>query len=194
MRVLLLTPIPHYLADPLEAAGDGYAVSEDVPNLWPEDIDFLVSFGYRYILPQQVLDRYQGRAINIHISLLPWNRGADPNFWSWFDRTPKGVSIHAMDEGIDTGDVLAQLKADDWGRTETLRSSYAKLVKKAAFLFSVQWPKLRENNWGDAGLRQKARGSYHAMAEKTQWMGKLSRGWDTPVTEVEELGSSSRNN
>src|SRR5687768_13309593 len=112
MRVLLLTPIPHYLADPLTAIGDSYAVSMEKPELWPQDIDFVVSFGYRYIIPARYIDHYRGRMVNIHISLLPWNRGSDPNFWSWFDRTPKGVSIHAIDPGIDTGDVLAQREVD----------------------------------------------------------------------------------
>lgn len=162
--------------------------------MWPDEVDFLISFGYRHIIPAQTLDAHRRRAINIHISLLPWNRGADPNFWSWFDRTPKGVSIHAIDEGIDTGDILAQLAVDDrtWTRRETLRSSHAALVTKAAFLFSVQWPKLRKFNWEP--LKHYERGSYHRVADKEQWMNKLSRGWDTSVTEVEELGSSSRNN
>ncbi|MCL0081308.1 hypothetical protein M1N64_03665 [Peptococcaceae bacterium] len=50
------------------------------------------------------MDKFQGRAINLHISFLPWNRGADPNFWSFIENAPVGVSIHYLDEGIDTGD------------------------------------------------------------------------------------------
>ena len=42
------------------------------------------------------------------MSYLPWNRGADPNFWSILEDTPKGVTIHIMDESIDTGDILYQ--------------------------------------------------------------------------------------
>ena len=73
-------------------------------------IDFIVSYGYRYILPYEVLRHFSGRAINLHISLLPYNRGADPNFWSFVDNTPKGVSIHYMDTGLDTGKVITQKK------------------------------------------------------------------------------------
>jgi methionyl-tRNA formyltransferase len=111
MRVLLLTPLPHYLADAITTAGDSYDVSMEPPERWVGDVDFVVSFGYRHIISARYINALHGRLINIHISLLPWNRGADPNFWSWFDRTPKGVTIHAIDAGVDTGDVLAQFDA-----------------------------------------------------------------------------------
>ncbi|HUX61123.1 MAG TPA: formyltransferase family protein, partial [Ignavibacteriaceae bacterium] len=62
-----------------------------------QDKDFIVSYGYRNIIGKPVLDKFQGRAINLHISYLPWNRGADPNLWSFFDNTPKGVTIHFLD-------------------------------------------------------------------------------------------------
>lgn len=191
MRVLLLTPIPHYLVPAIEAAGDRYDVSEAPPGQWPDGIDFIVSFGYRHIIPQRVIDAYGGRLINIHISFLPWNRGADPNFWSWFDRTPKGISIHAIDAGIDTGDILTRHKAVI-PEGHTLRSSYAALVNTAAGIFAAEWPKLRQCNWSP--VRAGAPGTYHRMADKEQWMNKLPLGWDTPVKDVEELGAASKGN
>ena len=50
--------------------------------------DYLISYSYRYILPGVVLNYFNGKAINLHISLLPWNRGADPNIWSFLEDTP----------------------------------------------------------------------------------------------------------
>ena len=38
----------------------------------------------------------------MHISYLPFNRGAHPNYWSFKDNSPKGVTIHFIDNGIDT--------------------------------------------------------------------------------------------
>lgn len=194
MRVLLLTPIPHYLAPGLEDAGDTYEVSMDKPGKWPEDIDFVVSFGYRHIIKPDVIQRHRGRMINIHISLLPWNRGAEPNFWSWFDRTPKGVSIHAIDEGIDTGDIIFQLPIDFKDKSkETLRSSHATLTQVAACLFIHEWPKkIRKMDWNL--IVPTEAGSYHRISDKDPWMNKLPKGWDTPVTEVEELGAASKGN
>ena len=41
--------------------------------------ELLVSHGYRHILPPQLLRALEAPAVNLHISLLPWNRGAHPN-------------------------------------------------------------------------------------------------------------------
>jgi methionyl-tRNA formyltransferase len=69
--------------------------------------EFLISFGYRHILRKEIVDYFSGRSINLHASLLPWNRGADPNLWSFLENTPKGVTIHEIDYGVDTGKILA---------------------------------------------------------------------------------------
>ena len=51
------------------------------------EIHFIVSYGYRHKITQDVLDFVGGRAVNLHISYLPWNKGADPNFWSFLEDT-----------------------------------------------------------------------------------------------------------
>ena len=52
-------------------------------------------------------------AVNVHPSLLPAGRGPDPLFWS-FRRGERrtGVTIHLLDEGFDTGPVVAQEAID----------------------------------------------------------------------------------
>ena len=46
----------------------------------------------------------------MHTSYLPFNRGSHPNFWSFAENSPKGVTIHEIDEGIDTGPIIYQKK------------------------------------------------------------------------------------
>jgi methionyl-tRNA formyltransferase len=47
--------------------------------------------------------------LNVHPSLLPKYRGADPIFWAMVkDEKATGVTIHWMDAGVDTGPILAQ--------------------------------------------------------------------------------------
>lgn len=46
--------------------------------------------------------------LNLHSSLLPAYRGPVPVFWQLRDGAPTGVTVHFMDEGLDTGDVVAQ--------------------------------------------------------------------------------------
>ena len=74
------------------------------------DNDLIVSFGYRHILRSDFINKCGCPIANLHISYLPFNRGAHPNFWSFYDDTPSGVSIYLIDEGIDTGPILFQKK------------------------------------------------------------------------------------
>src|SRR3990167_11096462 len=111
MKVLFLGNPNSPLVDYLIGVGEKVIVTWD--KIDPQTIstqkpDFLVSYGYRHILRENVLGMLPDRAVNLHIAFLPWNRGADPNFWSFAEHTPKGVTIHYLDKGVDTGDIIAQ--------------------------------------------------------------------------------------
>lgn len=184
MKILVLSPYPEQLLPALSIPGDEIVVSTATPAEWP-DADFIVSYGYRTIIDKLTLLKYKSRIINLHISALPWNRGADPNFWSWFDETPKGVSIHEVDEGIDTGPVygVSQIR---FKPDHTLRSSYDVLQRTAALFFFSMWPQIRT---GDIEPKpQIHNGSYHRSADKNKFFSSLPNGFDTPVTEVERIG------
>jgi methionyl-tRNA formyltransferase len=60
-------------------------------------------------LPASLLSLPRLGALNAHPSLLPDNRGPDPLFWTfWRGDEATGVTIHLMDERLDTGPILAQ--------------------------------------------------------------------------------------
>ena len=46
--------------------------------------------------------------LNMHPSLLPIGRGKHPYYWSIVERKAHGVTLHLIDEGIDTGPILFQ--------------------------------------------------------------------------------------
>lgn len=188
MNVLILSPRPQLLTPAIIAAGDDYEISMAEPSAWPEDIDFVVSFGYRHIIKEPYLSKFEDRMINIHIAMLPWNRGADPNFWSWFNHTPKGVSVHMIDAGLDTGDVVMQMEVTKWRKDETLKTSYEFLNECASKLFALEWKRFRMGDW--FVIQPTAAGSYHRSEEKDEWMAKLPLGWDTPVDDIKRLGDS----
>jgi methionyl-tRNA formyltransferase len=60
-------------------------------------------------LPRVLIDLPRLGCLNIHPSLLPANRGPVPLFWTFrAGHETTGVTIHLIDEGMDSGDILAQ--------------------------------------------------------------------------------------
>lgn len=184
MKVLYLGPWRQHMIDYLRSRGDEVVHTDK--RFGPssgvtQDIDMIVSYGYRHLLKEDILCRFDGKVINLHISLLPWNRGKDPNLWSFLEDTPKGVSIHRIDPGIDTGPLLAQREVflDD---AETLRTSYAKLSESIEGLFREVWPEVRLGR--GQSFAQPSGGSFHWARDKAAVEHLLRLGWDTPVAEL----------
>ncbi|MBI2897504.1 MAG: methionyl-tRNA formyltransferase [Deltaproteobacteria bacterium] len=75
--------------------------------------DLVVSFFWHTKVPSAVRAIAALGAIGVHPSLLPRHRGPDPIFWTIRrgDSTT-GVTVHALDEGYDTGPVLAAREVD----------------------------------------------------------------------------------
>jgi len=60
-------------------------------------------------IPQHILTIPPNGFLNLHPSLLPALRGPFPLFWSFrLDQQRSGVTVHYMDEGLDTGDIALQ--------------------------------------------------------------------------------------
>lgn len=71
-------------------------------------VDVAVVMAYGRILPAPVLQAPARGCLNLHASVLPRYRGAAPIQWAILEgETETGVSLMQMDEGLDTGPVLA---------------------------------------------------------------------------------------
>jgi len=148
------------------------------------NINFIVSYGYQYILGKDILDLLPDRAINLHISYLPFNRGADPNLWSFVENTPSGVTIHYLDEGIDTGDVIVQERVEFDTKQETLATSYEKLQLTIQDLFKKNWQDIKTIRC--KRQKQVGNGTSHKVKDKINLNHLLEDGWDTPLSVLEE--------
>ena len=58
------------------------------------------------IAPASLLAIPRVATINAHYGMLPRYRGMNVTEWSLFNGDPPGVSVHIVDPGIDTGDIL----------------------------------------------------------------------------------------
>jgi len=83
--------------------------SEFGENLRALEADVGVVVAYGRILPRAVLDAPRLGCVNVHASLLPRWRGAAPIQWSIVHGDSEtGVTLMRMDEGMDTGPMLAK--------------------------------------------------------------------------------------
>lgn len=125
------------------------------------DIGMSVFFGF--LVRPDLLRLLPHGCINLHPALLPHNRGANPNVWSIVDRSPAGVTLHYMDEGIDTGDIIAQrhVPVDVVDTGESLQRN---LEAACIDLFHDTWPLIREST----AVRKpqlKSAGTFHRLAD-----------------------------
>jgi methionyl-tRNA formyltransferase len=137
--------------------------------------DLVVSFGYRHIIRQRSIDSANAPIINLHVSLLPHNRGAHPNFWAFAEGTPHGVTIHLVDAGIDTGPILFQREVRFRPEEDSFALTHKRLIAEIESLFV--------EHLDDILLRplapqpQTGKGSVHRLAD----LPKDFPGWDTRI-------------
>lgn len=82
---------------------------EAIDRIKSENPDIIAVAAFGQILPKEVLDIPKLGCINVHASLLPRFRGASPIQRAIMEGDEKtGVTIMYMEEGLDTGDMLAK--------------------------------------------------------------------------------------
>ena len=136
-----------------------------------QESDLVVSFGYRHLLSESIVEKYSPM-INLHISYLPYNRGSLANFWSFYDQTPSGVSIHLIDNGIDTGDILYQKKVQFDQKKMTFRQTHNILLEEIEKLFLDNLEEILSLNY--PLRKQEHKGTYHHSKDFPSEFG----GWD----------------
>ena len=116
--------------------------SEGIARIAQLNAEMGVSAMFGYLLKSDFLDLLPKGCINLHPAYLPYNRGAYPNVWSIVDQTPAGVTLHYVDAGIDTGDIIRQKKVAVLG-TDTGETLYHKLETAGLQLLRESWPDIQ---------------------------------------------------
>ena len=107
--------------------------------------DLICVVAYGKILPPGILNLPGHGCINVHASLLPKYRGAAPVNWAIINGEKKtGVTVMLMDEGMDTGDILASKEAEI-GEEETSTELSQKLSRLGTSLLMETIDKLENN-------------------------------------------------
>lgn len=185
MKILYLTDneITIDLADWLISKGHNTIVKNgkisvsDVILINPE---LIISYNYKSLIKKDIIDLVNGNIINLHISYLPWNKGVAPNIFSFLDNTKKGVTIHYIDEGLDTGDIISQ-KEVNLSIEETLSSSYKKLNYEIQQLFKKTFNSYQ--NWNKIRKPQQGIGSRHTLSDYKKII-PLIDNWDMKIADL----------
>ena len=141
------------------------------------DYDCIISFGYRHILKQGFLDKLKCPIFNLHIAYLPYNRGAHPNFWSFYDNTPSGVTIHLIDAGIDTGPIVYQKYVNFDKGEQTFSQTYGRLVCEIEDLLISNLKDILDGNW--TSKNQRGCGTFHHVRD----LPKNFTGWKANIND-----------
>lgn len=173
---------------------------------------------FPFIIPPEILKMPEKGFINFHYGLLPQCRGPHPILWHLLNNDAEcGVTVHKVDEGIDTGGIIMQEKltiapGDTYG---TLQGKLAYLAaKQAANLLKI----LSYGSMVPAAPQQEADAKYYEMpgaAELTiNWKemdcdriirmvnacnpwnkgaGAAINNWFLGITEAETVGEYSGN-
>ena len=129
-----------------------------------------VSAFFGYIFRRPIIDLFPRGIVNLHTSLLPLNRGSFPNVWTIVDQTAAGVTMHLVDEGVDTGSILAQAQVEvspaDTGQTLNKR-----LESTMIELFKDNWESFAQGNLEPVMQNENIATSH--MAKDTELIDKI---------------------
>lgn len=111
-----------------------WAIERNLPLLRPQtpqeldavisDLDLVLTIGYGVLLPENILKLPRHGFLNLHFSLLPAYRGAAPAQRAIeHGELQSGVSVFALDKGMDTGPIYSSAQVEiqpDWRTAELL--------------------------------------------------------------------------
>lgn len=137
--------------------------SDSIAAIRGAHLDWLFIIGWSQVASQEVLDSTSNGVLGMHPTLLPVGRGRAAVPWAIIKDLPKtGVTLFALDTGVDTGPIADQVEIPiDEGETAT--TLYAKVDQAHRTLMRKAWPTLIS---GESKLRPQD----HTQA--TEWPGR----------------------
>lgn len=109
--------------------------------------DGLICHSYSMLIRSDVLNLVGGRAFNVHMALLPRNRGPNPIQWALIHGDQKsGASLHVMDDGFDGGPVVDHESIDILD-VDTWQTLFSRVKGATSKLLDRTMPLLLNGNW-----------------------------------------------
>ena len=119
--------------------------NEVIDFLAPLMIDYIILAGYMRLLSRKFIQTYRDRIINIHPANTRDFQGVGGYDWAFENKLEKTyITVHYVDEGMDTGDIIEQRELDISGMTTLSEIEKAGLALEHK-MFSEVLKKIFEN-------------------------------------------------
>ena len=128
---------------------------------------FGVSALFGHVLPEEIIKKFSGGILNLHASLLPIGRGADPIPWSVVNKLAQGISLHLIDSQLDSGDIIFQ-KEISTSIDMSAGDIYEIAMKELMSEFEINFPK-----WIEGQLIPKQQKTLDISLNKSKDMKRL---------------------
>ena len=94
--------------------------------------DIIVAYGCS-IVKSELLNKFKGQFINVHLGISPYYRGAGTNYWPYVNNELAcvGTTFMHINEGIDTGDIIHQIRAEIYP-DDTIHQTGMRLIANSA--------------------------------------------------------------
>jgi len=153
-------------------------------------IDLIVSCYFDQIFKATTIAAAPLGIINVHTAMLPYHRGPIPVLYGWLDEPPSlGVTLHTVDEQIDTGPILAQ-KSYAAAPGDTILRIMSELHERGLELLATWLGPIEQ---GTIQVRAQVNGSYESYPSRAVMQNLRERGgrlvdardvrsaWNTPI-------------
>ncbi len=134
------------LAEDRVLVGRRFAEPAGVELLRALALDYVIGVHFPLLVPDAVLELPKHGVLNLHPAYLPWGRGWHTPSWAILEDTPVGATLHFMDSGVDTGDIVDQQRLEV-SPGDTADSLYRRLKQMELELFERAWPALAEGTY-----------------------------------------------
>lgn len=138
--------------------------------------DIIFSVFFNKIFDKTILSIPKKATLNLHPALLPLYSGCAPTFWALsHGESSSGVTLHYVDDGIDTGDILLQEETPIY-KYDSVHSLYMRLSIHGAHLLILSVDNALNNYWQNIS-QNKAKRFYFYQPTKEGYKNLKKNGF-----------------
>jgi len=156
------------------------------------DFDIIISNGCPFIFPVDMMKKAAQLFVNVHPTLLPYLKGKTPlNGVFMTHQKAIGATMHYIDEGIDTGNIIAQQKislSDDIDQGLVYKISF----DLESLTFQTGMKLLIDSNYSFEGTKQISKGTYFNRTKELQTIEVEKHSTDVIIDKVKSFGIKSQ--